>query len=108
MGRLRTASQLPSQALAIERPSIEVTQIGVDAGTRYFIAVGPGGTACRVTGLSQDYGGRDWKGPAPHGAAPPGRHDRPRCHAPLRRLRCADPGHRERALRRAAALSRLS
>lgn len=37
--------------------------MGVDAGTRYVLTIGSGGTACQVTGLSQDYGGPDWTGP---------------------------------------------
>ena len=44
--------------------SIEITQMGVDAGTRYVLTIGSGGTACQVTGLSQDYGAPDWKGPS--------------------------------------------
>jgi hypothetical protein len=43
--------------------SIEITQMGVDSGTRYVLTIGPGGAACQVSGLSQDYGGPGWKGP---------------------------------------------
>jgi len=52
-----------SAARACTPASIEITQMGVDAGTRYVLTIGSGGTACQVTGLSQDYGGPDWKGP---------------------------------------------
>lgn len=35
--------------------SIEVTEMGVDTGTYYVFTIEPGGTACQVTELSQDY-----------------------------------------------------
>ena len=37
--------------------------MGVDSRTDYVFTIGPGGTACQVTGPSQDYGGPDWRGP---------------------------------------------
>lgn len=35
--------------------SLAVTDLGVDAGTRYVFALTPGGTGCPVTELSQSY-----------------------------------------------------
>ena len=35
--------------------SIEITQMGTDTGTNFVFAIGPGGTTCQVTELSQDY-----------------------------------------------------
>jgi hypothetical protein len=37
--------------------SIEVTEMGVDAGTDYVFTIEPGGTPCQVSELSQGYGG---------------------------------------------------
>lgn len=35
--------------------SIEITELGVDAGTSSVFTIGPGGTRCQVTGTSQGY-----------------------------------------------------
>jgi hypothetical protein len=35
--------------------SIEITEMGTDAGTTFVFSIDPGGTACQVSELSQDY-----------------------------------------------------
>jgi hypothetical protein len=42
-------------ARACRTASIQITQMGVDTGTNFVFAIGPGGTTCQVTELSQDY-----------------------------------------------------